>query len=260
MGKAALCVPYDFTATSVGAAAAGTSINFISNDEPGLVFRSTTNILDITLDLGSQKPVRFAALLGLVPKSYQIQVVLSNSSDLSNPIHINMYRSNFSASRTGPDMKFLAILPEGLSARYVGFRVAAGQVNPSDLNIWRALVGSIIQPEENIETGAEEGIDDRSNRRYARNGRRVIDPTVIVPTMQGSWEYLSPNEYQAFRSWGRLYGATRPSMLVMDTEQDSINPFGGEDGMYFGDFEKSFKLTLDEGYYKFSFAVVNIAP
>lgn len=260
MGKAAICFPHDFVVASSGAAAAGTAAAYVANDEPGLVYRSSTDTLSLALDFGSVKPVKFVALLGLVPKSYQIQVVLSPYADLSAPTYTASFRSNYSATRTGPDMKFLAFLPDGLTSRYVGFKVAAGQVAAGDLNIWRALAGAMIQPDENIETGAEEGIDDRSTRRYARNGRRVIDPTMIVPTMQGSWEYLNLNEYQAFKSWLRLYGATRPSMLVLDTERDSINPYGGEDGMFFGDFEKSAKLTYDEGFYKFSFAVVNIAP
>lgn len=263
MGKAAICVPYDYTVTSSSAAAAGSDVQFIRNDEPGLVYRTslTSGTVSIVIDLGVAKPVQFLSLLGLVPGEYPVNVAASQSASMASPVHQGSLISHFSTKRTADDAKFLYTLPVPIAARYwsVQFVTGAG-FDPKTLNIWRLLIGYMIQPGENIAIGAEEGIDDRSVRRYARNGRRTIDPTVIVPTFQGSWEWLEPNEFDAIKTWWRQRGATKPSLLVLDTEMGTLNPHGGEDGMLYGDFEKSAKLTYNEGCYSFSFAVVAIAP
>lgn len=272
-GKAFIGYPLDYTIYSTPGATAvpGTSFDFLGNDEPGLVFKPViadgAAYFDIRLDTGysvsHSSPINGICLLGLEEVAFTIQMFCSNDPIFAAGSEVLTWseRSFFSGHRssTGANMKFFSkVPPNATRRRYYILRIpreAAATFRP-----WRLLILTGITPEEGISVGAEEGVDDRSVRKYARNGRRVIDPVGILPTFQGQFPWLEEQEYRWFRLVLRRRGATYPWFLALDDVIDSTSIYGGEDGIFYGDMEKGSRLVYSEGCYGFNVAIVSIAP
>lgn len=275
-GKAYIGYPLDYTIYSTPGATAvpGTSFENLKNDEPGLVFQPVTvsgaDYFDIRMDSGygysHNEPVTAIAILGLGEVAYTINMFSSSDPNFSSVPNHDIAnwaeRSFFSERRSiaSNNMKFFSRVPVGSQRkRYYIVRIPAAVATPNMFSPWRLMLLTGITPDEGISVGAEEGVDDRSVRRYARNGRRVIDPVGILPTFQGQFPWLEDEDYRWFRKSLRRRGATYPWFLCLDDQIDSTSIYGGEDGIFYGDMEKGSRLVYSEGSYGFNVAIVSIS-
>lgn len=263
MANALLGIPHEYTILStVGGSTTYPSSNLL-NDEPGLIFQSLASTAsNIKLDLGSSKITGAFSILGQnraagKGPSAQVRFVsYNNTTDQNadtNRVHDSGLLTPFSTNRSAELAKFLYVPSSPVTARYwtVFFD------SYTYFEAWRLLLMETTQPATNIEVGASVLIDDRSERRYTRSGRRVIDPTVICPAFQGSWPWLTVTEMHAVRKMMFQRGGSYPVMFCLDPADTSY----GEDHLFYGDLEKSLKIDLDnDDLNAFSISIVSIAP
>jgi hypothetical protein len=165
--------------------------------------------------------------------------------------------ASFSVNRSADKKKFLFQFPSARSERFWQIVITNTTGATAFNNIWKALFLETIQPVTNVEAGSGPTIDDRSERRYTRSGRRVIDPTVVCPAFQGAWPWLTAAEAHRIRKMMYQRGGSYPVVFCLDPE-DTV---WGEDYLYYGDLEKSMKIDLDnDDLNAFSFSIVSIAP
>jgi hypothetical protein len=258
MANAAFCEPYDatvITASSTGAAS-GTSLDYMLNNEPGLVYRANVaNPVYLHFDLGLSRPVRAFLILGVPPTGHLINVYASNSA--ATLFDGGSYRGlagTATVARSASTAKYLLFFSSDQNFRYWGFAVNGGSGN---FQTWRVLICGATVPVENISIGAEESIDDRSVRRYTRAGRLVVDPVNILPSFSAEWPWLTEQEARQ-QIWPviRKCGATKPVVLLVDTAAGPVS----EDYWFFGNLEKTTKLVYDEGVWRLSVSIVAIDP
>ena len=260
MARAMLCEPYDYTILSATTAEAGTSSANLTNDEPGLVYRcNTTGAMSVEVDLGSAKAVGAIAWLGcpLYAGTSRFRGATSQANLTAAPGYDSGSIANiaFSTNRTATLTKCLNVPSSLQTFRYWRIDLApTGQ----KAEAWRFLVCGAMQPVENIQIGAEFSVDDRSIRRYARSGRRIIDPANILPAFQGEWPGITRSEYEAqWRPFMIRGGATKPALFILD----SADTTWGEDAIIYGDLEKSSKIVYNDGdVFGYNLAIVGIAP
>lgn len=254
MARAFIGVPQDFTIAKLSGS--GDGVSFLTNDEPGLVFNGSGSVV-FNIDVLDDDPIRALCVLG-VPTTgftYQWQSFTTIGNRNSNTA---AYSSGavgvLSANRSAEDAKHLLVLPNARGERYWRLTVTGGGV----FQPWRVLLCKVLMPGQNIEVKAQGGVDDRSERRYARSGRRTIDPTVICPSFKGDWPWLETAEMQQdFRPLMYKNAGTHPVLFCMDYEETSW----GEDATIYGDLEKAQAIGYEEdNLFSFSFTIVAIAP
>lgn len=270
MANALFGIPQDYTVTASG----GSNISFVTNDEPGLVYSAnigaagqgaTFTSVTIDFDVTDSDPISVLAVLGvfLPYVAGRLSFAWSAATTSGNRTAGTFaYTSGaqvpaYSANRTAAEAKHLFITPTPRTERFWRLTVT-GLGAPVNFQPWRILLCKRIQPVDNIEVGAALGVDDRSERRYARSGRRVIDPTVVCPTFRGNWPWIDDTTMkQDIRPLMLKRAGTFPILFVLDSDDTTW----GEDTMIYGDLEKSQSITHDDGQlYGYSFAIVGIAP
>jgi hypothetical protein len=265
MGNALLGVPQAYTITSPADATAAYPMSNITNDEPGLIWRTAAmaqnNTRDIDITVSGTEPIGVIAIFGLLtgtPMNIRI-TSYPTTTDRANGTNLTEHRATinafFSANRSSDRAKILANFTP-TSNRYFRIRVTNQWPNAYVFEMSRLLMTKKIQPPDNIEVGASFGIDDRSSRRYARSGRRNIDPTVIMPTFSGGWPWIETAQMRAdFRPLMLQRGATFPALFVMDPDETTW----GEDEMIYGDLEKTQSITYEDGQlFSYFFNIVGI--
>jgi hypothetical protein len=264
MDNALIGIPlsYNILATSgwnTGSFAAANA----QNDEPGLICQTNSiangGTATFDIDLTSQQSVNGVVLLGLdsaVLTGWTCRVQVYTTAIGSGLVQDSTVALAFSTNRSADDAKtYLAFA--AVTGRYI--RITLGNASGASgiQRFWRVLPFRSIQPATNIEVGASVIIDDRSERRYSRAGGRVIDPTVICPAFQGQWPWITAAEAHQIRKMIYQRGGSYPGIFVLDPADTSW----GEDFLFYGDFEKSLGLDLDnDDNNMFKFSIVSIAP
>jgi hypothetical protein len=237
-----------------------------TNDEPGLIFRSNAGVANVTFNLdlpAGSDPIGAMLLLGAPSAGYSIRwLAATTATNRTNGVWTYDATTNgsMSANRSADDAKYLHV--PGTAQNYRFWRVViyydVGHTLTGTIEFWRLLLLKKIQPPDNIEVGATIGIDDRSERRYARGGRRNIDPVGIFPSFSGSWPWLDAATFRNdFRPLIYKRGATYPVAFVFDSDETTW----GEDEIFYGDLEKNQSLTYEDGYlFSYSFSIVSLAP
>lgn len=271
MANALLGVPQDYTVAASG----GSNIAFVTNDEPGLVFSANlsaagqggtiTGALNIDFDVTDSDPIGALVVLGLFTPfatgklqfTWKCATTSANRTAGTFTYASAALTPEFSTNRTAAEAKHLFMLPATRTERYWRL-VVQGLSTPVNFQPWRILLCKVIQPADNIEVGAGSGVDDRSDRRYARSGRRVIDPTVICPTFQGTWPWIDDTTMkQDIRPLMFKRAGTFPVLFVLDPADTTW----GEDAVFYGDLEKNQSISFDDGQlYSYSISIVSIAP
>lgn len=263
MADALIGIPQDYTVTSTR----GSNIAFVTNDEPGLTFSDTIaspNVIVIDMDVTDIDPISAIAILGQNAGAYasgKVSFMIQAATTAANRTAgtfaytsqaFQALSTNRTAAQAKSFMQFAARTERfwRLTVTALGAAVA--------FQPWRILLCKVIQPQDSLDAGASAGVDDRSDRRYSRSGRRVIDPTVVVPTFQGTWSLLDEATMkQDFRPLMYKRAGTFPVLFLFDPA-DTV---WGEDSMIYGDLEKAQTISYDEGLnYSFSFGIVAIAP
>lgn len=260
MARALLGEPVSYTILNSSAIEAGTSSANLLNDEPGLVCRANaTGAFFIEVDLGAAVPIGAMAWLGQVVAAgtnrwrgatSQANLTASPGYDSGSVAQIG-----YSTNRTATLAKVACFPATDQTFRYWRLDIAPTGIKAE---AWRLIFCRRMRPVENIQIGAEFSVDDRSVRRYARSGRRIIDPTAILPAFQGEWPWITRTEYQTqWRPFMLRSGATLPAFFVLDSDDTTY----GEDAMIYGDLEKSSKIVYGDGdTYGYNLAIVAIAP
>lgn len=271
MGNAIFGIPQEYTVTQTSLGAVYPASN-MANDEPGLIFKTSniaasnaeTCVLDVDIAAGTDS-IGLIAFLGLDPVPGFTMEISSyptsgdRTSNTSGTIHVAFTDIVLlSTNRSASSGKMLKVYTTPTTNKYfqISIRNPSGVAKP--FVAWRMLFCKKIQPPDNIEAGPEISVDDRSDRRYVRTGRRIIDPTVICPAFKGIWPWLDDTQAkQDFRPLLYKRGGTYPVLFALDPD-DLV---WGEDSVFYGDLEKSMALVPDEaGTWSFSFAIVSIAP
>jgi len=267
MENALIGIPQDYTPVADGTAVR--SIDNLLNDYPGLVYRTAninnggTKNIDLDVDTGMD-PIQAIAILGQ-PADYEFNITVesySSSTARTNgtggTTHVSgLSNAHFSSNRSAETAKFFNLFSAPTTNRF--FRIKINNLTGSSryFEAWKIVLCTVIQPATNIEIGAVITIDDRSERRYTRAGNRVIDPTVICPAFQGQWPWISVSEAHTIRKLMYKKGGTFPCLFVLDPADSDW----GEDFVFYGDFEKTLQLDLDnDDLNLFKFAIVSIAP
>ena len=251
------------------AAAAGTSIDYLKNSEPGLVWRrsaATTANYAADIDLGSAKPIGMFglfgvldALTGLPPSGCTVQ--WQSSSDGSTFGGGGNYDSGqlslmLSTNRTASYGKSLVTATTRPSYRYWRFIVATGGQS-TQLEIARVALCDLFQPIDNVEWGLKFEFDDTSKMDVSETGYDEVEEQRILPLMSG----VIP--------WGQISEEARMRQLVYRAGNSreviaSLNPADsdwGEDTTLWGRFRPGLALTLaDYDVNQLDFTVKAIMP
>jgi hypothetical protein len=265
MANALIGIPRDFT-VALQNGTADIAVANVLNDEPGLVFQVTeaaagsfallVTMTDAAVSIGS------CAILGLNQSGWTIQYkAYANATDQSNdtnatysPIAKNV---NFSTNRSASLIKHVHTPTSPRTEKYWRITFTNGNGSSQALQMWRVLMCEKFQPEDNIEEGAQVTVDDRSERRYTRSGRRVIDPTVICPAFKGVWPWITAAEVHTLRKMMFQRAGSYPALFILDPADTTW----GEDYVFYGDFEKDLTIDLNNNdLNEFKFGIVSIAP
>jgi hypothetical protein len=264
MANALIGIPIDYTLGN-DATAARDEQNLL-NDEPGLVYRSAsiatsgTKVLDF--DLSGTELCDMFMILGQRTSFIGFTHTLRSyptSTDRTNGTNVTTHATGalaFSANRSANDIKTCIFFGSGTSNRFFRWTITNG-ASASYFEAWRVLFCTKIQPVDNIEVGASYIVDDRSERRFSRTGRRIIDPTVICPAFQGTWPWITAAEVPKIRKMILTRAGSYPVVFVLDPSDTTW----GEDHVFYGDFEKNLQLDYDnDDCNVFKFSIVSIAP
>lgn len=265
MGNALMASPIDTSyAGGTAAASAANPWTNIFQDEPGLVAISSAiaNLGTCTINVNVLESINIDAMAILGINSGQFLLTLRSYSSAANrtsntsPVtHFAGKRSYFSNNRTSRYINVFEYFT-ATSNKFFSLTIVNNSGGTGNVQLWRLLMLKRRQPVDNIEVGVEWGVDDRSARSYTRSGRRIIDPTVIVPTCAGGWPWLSEAEYTSdFLPFIRRHGGTYPALFCLDPD-DLIN---GEMHMIYGDLEKNTAISMEDGeLYNYKFAIVSL--
>lgn len=260
MANAILGVPNTIASVAVGSGGADITANNLLNDEPGLIFRSGSieNAAYGHLDINVTNPnVGGILLLGAPTTSgWSVNVEVRNVNDNAAPItSVSLVGST---NRTADTKKMWGIFGTPTTGTWYRVIFTNNTGAAAKFEAWRIIFFKKIQPADNIEEGPSITVDDRSERRYTRSGRRVIDPTVICPAFQGQWPWLTANEVkQDFVPLVYKRAGSYPVAFILDPDDTAW----GEDYIWYGDLEKSLSIDRhnnDNNVFKFS--IVSIAP
>lgn len=243
------------------------SAKYVGNDEPGLIFLSPSGTAQSTFNINLDSGSSVDALLFFMGRSANYRVdyfaaTTAGNRDSGNWSFTGSHREgSLSSNRSQTDyFKYLVMFGGRRTERFWRIVVyfAENGTSTGFIEVQRMLFLRKIQPPDNIEVGAAIGIDDRSNRRYSRGGRRNIDPAGIFATFQGGWPWIDPALFKSdFRPLMRKRGGTYPVAFVFDAD-DKV---WGEDEIFYGDLEKQQSITYEDGnLFSFAFSIVDIWP
>lgn len=269
MSNALLGIPYDCTLAASGQTGGTNTYPAanVLNDEPGLVAQWTgvanTGYFYFDIDITSLTPsIGAVSVLGLDLTGWTVAIysfATSAHRTASTPIAstVGPLAGGLSSNRSSTNKKFFTQYGTPRTERFWRVVIQNGTGSTGGTQLWRLLFMETIQPASNVEVGASVLIDDRSERRYTRSGRRVIDPTVICPAFQGSWPWITATEIHQIRKFMYQRGGSYPVLFCLDPADTTW----GEDYLFYGDLEKSLKIDLDnDDLNVFSFSIVSIAP
>lgn len=266
MGNALIASPINYTVAGGSATPSTTPWSNVALDEPGLI-SSVLNVANgsyayVDLNLSGNLTAHAVAFIGLNSTGLQSSVSsypspADRGANTSATTCLGLTSIAMSTYRTSDTVQCYRKFSNNTNNRFVRVRIYNNTGSTITIQVWRILILHVCQPNDNIEIQAEWGIDDRSNRAYTRTGRRVIDPTVIVPTVSGAWPWLSENEYFTFfLPFIRRHGGSYPVLFVQDPDDATY----GEMHMIYGDLEKNLGIVLEDGdLYSYKFAIVAIA-
>lgn len=265
MADALIGIPAPMNA--VADATALVTIDNVTNDEPGLIYKTAAianaGTKNIDINLFGTENFDMLTILGLPPTVTFTFTVKSypTSTDRTNGTNATTVVTNapmlFSSARSAAFGKFFLLFGVSHGNKFWRITVTNTSGASNSFQCWRILFCTKFQPADNIDEGPVYLVDDRSERHFTRTGRRVIDPTIICPGMSAQWSWMAASELAALRRLIMTKAGSYPMMFVLDPA-DTTN---GEDHIFYGDFEKDLQVAYnnyDDNVFKFS--IVSIDP
>lgn len=238
--------------TGFGSSEAGTNLNYLTNGEPGLIWRrgvSTTSNYGLDVDLGSAKPIGIFSIFGLLDvltglPPANLNLRWQSSSDGVNFGGVGNYDSGevdllLSSNRTSSYGKSLVTAPTRPVYRYWRMLITTGGAS-TQLEMARVALCDIFQPLDNVEWGLKFEFDDTSKMDVSETGYDEVEEQRILPLMSGVIPWGQISEEARMRQLVYRAGNSREVVASLNPEDSDW----GEDTTLWGRFRPGLALTL----------------